>query len=147
MFVLCFGKRDATAIRNKKHLKMQLREEGKGNLKHMFHIGKFKPHEVYCGNDDELDSKDVIAGLCSLCENAIHVSLGFNPTRLILSHVSKSSGVIKKESCFYITNVKNDITDTSHISQYDIYCAIQSYIKTHNEYPYYVNSTDTVVAI
>lgn len=144
MLASCFGStkdvKDKIKEQKQRYFKRQLCTESKQKIKHMFHIGNFTPHAVYSGTNHDLNSKDAIAGLCSLCENPIHISIGFNPTRLILSHCIEIAGAVKKENSFFITNLHLDVTDVSQITQYDIYTAIQLYIKEHKEFPKYVGS-------
>lgn len=47
-------------------------------------LGKYKPRQVFIGDEFTLTP---IAGLNSMCNCDIHISIGTNPTRIILSYV------------------------------------------------------------
>lgn len=148
MLALLFGsKKDKIEKLKERYFNKQLKLEKKKKLKHLYDIGNFKPYPVYCGNSDILQETNKIEGLCSLCENPIHISIGTNPKRLILSHVIDNNGEITKDECFYIMNIYDNITSISDITQYIIYNAIQSYINENNKYPKYVKKDEGIIKV
>lgn len=149
LFNCCFKpKTDDEILDIKKNniFNKQLNKENKKVFKHIKDIGSFNPNEVYYGNDTNLKN-NILHGLCSLCENPIHISVGFNPSRLILSHCSKKDNEIIKEDCFYIMNLieQEKIDNVNKITQYHIYSAIQSYIYEKNEYPKHIIKDEAIV--
>jgi len=97
---------------------------------HISKLGCFTPHQVYY--DDML----IINGLNSMCDLDIHISIGSNPTRIILSYVNNNKSIITKGQTFHIYKIiYKEIKMITDINQYDIYNAIQDYIYTHKQFP------------
>jgi hypothetical protein len=147
MFSLCCCFTQKIDVLKKKKddlFKKQLKLENKKKFIHIFDIGNFKPCVVYYGNNDILTNENILNGLSSLCENPIHISIGFNPSRIILSHCKNNNVNIIKENSFYIMNLieEENINDISKITQYHIYTAIQSYIYENKKYPKLIENTN-----
>jgi len=101
----------------------------------MSSIGNYKPCEVFIG--DEIKLMNSINGLNSLCGCNIHLSIGNNPTRLILSYVDFfGTDNYKKGQTFHIYKIEyKKISNIEEITQYDIYNAIQDYIYKNKQIP------------
>lgn len=113
-----------------KFLLSQMKDEYNEIKLHISKLGCFTPHQVYY--DDML----IINGLNSMCDLDIHISIGTNPTRIILSYVNNNNSTITKGQTFHIYKiVYKEIKTISDINQYDIYNAIQDYIYTHKQFP------------
>ena len=126
-------------------IKKQKKEEYNNIKTHISMIGNYKPMPVYHGNKNTFDSNDIILGLNSLCNNEIHISIGFNPNRLILSHIAIEENVKYKDECFHIMKFENKKINNIHdITQYDIYNAIQEYIYINKKEPKY-NIKDHII--
>jgi len=122
----CFYSKD-NKILLLRFIKKQKKEEYQNKRKNIYDIGNHKPYSVYytSGNNNiKLD------GLCSLCENNIHISIGNNPNRLILSLLNKDENEnIIKDSAFHIFKFTYEkIENIEQITQYHIYTAIQDYL-------------------
>jgi hypothetical protein len=126
----------------------QKKEEYKNIKTHISIIGNHKPMSVYHGNKNIFNSDDIILGLNSLCQNEIHISIGFNPNRLILSHIAINNENIKyKDECFHIMKFENkNINNIYDITQYDIYNAIQEYIFINKKEPKYNIKEQIIIA-
>jgi len=102
-------------------------------------LGSFTPHQVY------YDSMCILNGLNSMCDLDIHISIGTNPTRIILSYVNNqdiNSNNITKGQTFHIYKIiYKEIKGINEINQYDIYNAIQDYIYTNKQFPINDNYT------
>lgn len=99
--------------------------------KNMYDIGNYKPYSVYY--TDSKDNLVKLDGLCSLCDGTIHISIGQNPNRLILSIVKLEDGIIKKDVSFHIYKFTYEkINDICEITQYHIYTAMQEYLINNN---------------
>lgn len=117
-----------------KFLLSQMKDEYNEVKLHISKLGSFAPHQVYY--DDML----IINGLNSMCDLDIHISIGTNPTRIILSYVNdnkdNSNPKITKGQTFHIYKiVYKEVKIITDINQYDIYNAIQDYIYTHKQFP------------
>lgn len=113
-----------------KFLLSQMKDEYNEIKLHISKLGCFTPHQVYY--DDML----IINGLNSMCDLDIHISIGTNPTRIILSYVNNNNSTITKGQTFHIYKIiYKEIKTMSDINQYDIYNAIQDYIYTHKQFP------------
>ena len=114
----------------------QKKEEYNNKKIHISIIGNYKPMCIYHGNKNTFNANDIINGLNSLCQNEIHISIGFNPNRLILSHIASSENNKYKDECFHIMKITHKkIETTNDITQYDIYNAIQEYIYINKKEP------------
>jgi len=114
-----------------KFLKKQKYDEYKNKRKNMYDIGNYKPYSVYY--TDSKDNLVKLDGLCSLCDGTIHISIGQNPNRLILSIVKLEDGIIKKDVSFHIYKFTYEkINDICEITQYHIYTAMQEYLINNN---------------
>jgi hypothetical protein len=122
---------------------IQIKHEYKKTKMNMSLIGNHKPRSVYYGYSNDIDEKDVIKGLNSLCKSEIHVAISLNPTRLILSYVNiNKDGKIIKGDTFHIFNITyKQIKEVVEITQYDIYNAIQDYIYIYKIEP----SNDNII--
>jgi len=113
-----------------KFLLSQMKDEYNEIKLHISKLGCFTPHQVYY--DDML----IINGLNSMCDLDIHISIGSNPTRIILSYVNNNKSIITKGQTFHIYKIiYKEIKMITDINQYDIYNAIQDYIYTHKQFP------------
>lgn len=81
--------------KNNKFLKEQMKDEFYNRKVNMSIIGNYKPHQVFIGH--EIKINETILGLNSLCNCDIHISIGTNPTRLILSYVDITENNIYKK--------------------------------------------------
>jgi hypothetical protein len=144
----CFSVKDKLL----KYQSTRLKKEYKNKFINIYDIGYNTPYPVYhdvslekmVETDTDLtdvynmhkskmidkSNIDIIPGLCSLYEAPIHISIGHMPNRLILSSVLQcgADNKFKKGECFYIRKIEmEEIQDTSQITQYHIYDAIQNY--------------------
>ena len=138
-------------INNKKidiiNIKKQKKDEFKNLKTHISTIGNYKPMSVYHGIKESFNSNDIILGLNSLCQNEIHISIGFNPNRLILSHITTIEGIKYKDECFHIMKITHKkIENINDITQYDIYNAIQEYIYINKKEPQYIIKEMLIIA-
>lgn len=114
----------------------QIKNEYKQKKKHISILGNFKPYQVFYSNENILNNYS-INGLNSMCECDIHISIGNNPTRLILSYIdtNENNNYIKGQT-FHIYKIEyKEILMYNDINQYDIYNAIQDYIYINKQYP------------
>lgn len=119
-------------------IQKQKKEEYQNKKIHISTIGNHKPMLVYYGNKHIFNSDDIILGLNSLCQNEIHIAIGFDPTRLILSHITINDNIRYKDECFHIIKITyKKIENINDITQYDIYNAIQEYIYLNKKEPKY----------
>lgn len=119
-----------------KFLLLQMKNEYNNVKVHISKLGSFTPHQVY------YDSMCILNGLNSMCDLDIHISIGNNPTRLILSYVNINSNNITKGQTFHIYKIiYKEIKGINEINQYDIYNAIQDYIYTNKQFPINDNYT------
>jgi len=117
-----------------KFIKTQMRDEYRNRKVNMSFLGKYKPKQVFIG--DELKLISIIPGLNSLCECDIHISIGNNPTRIILSYVDYLNDSYMKGQTFHIYKIiYKEITTIEDINQYDIYNSIQDYIFINKQEP------------
>ena len=116
-----------------KFLLSQMKDEYNEIKLHISKLGSFVPHQVY------YDDMIIINGLNSMCDLDIHISIGTNPTRIILSYVNNQDNTnpkINKGQTFHIYKiVYKDLKLITDINQYDIYNAIQDYIYIHKQFP------------
>ena len=121
--------------KNNKFLKEQMKYEYYNRKVNMSAIGNYKPYQTFIG--EELKITKTILGLNSLCECDIHISIGNNPTRLILSYVDIIEfNNYKKGHTFHIYKIEyKKISNAEEITQYDIYNAIQDYIYKNKQNP------------
>lgn len=124
----CFNK-------SNKFLKKQMKDEYYNKKVNMNTIGNYKPYQVFIG--EEIKINETILGLNSLCNCNIHISIGNNPTRLILSYVNIiENNIYKKGQTFHIYKIEyKKISKIEEITQYDIYNAIQDYIYKNKQIP------------
>lgn len=115
--------------------KFQLKCERNNKMVHMYDIGQCQPQEVYYGNKEVFNETDILRGLCSLCDNPIHIAIGYEPNTLILSRCSRDGKDVVKGETFFVSDPLEDIRDISQITQYHIYNAIQAYCYIHNKKP------------
>jgi hypothetical protein len=127
---LCFNK-----DKIKKFVNKQKKEEYYNKRVNMFILGNYKPMAVYHGNKDFYNNQDIIMGLNSCCINEIHIALGINPNRLILSHIKIKNNIKYKDESFHIMLLLNEINTIDEITQYNIYNAIQEYIIINKKEP------------
>ena len=128
----CFGK-------SNKFLNKQMKDEYYKRKVNMSIIGNYKPYEVFFG-DEKLTP---ISGLNTMCNCNIHLSIGNNPTRLILSYVEINN--YKKGQTFHIYKIEyKKILNIEEITQYDIYNAIQDYIHVNKQIP---NNENIITAV
>lgn len=122
-------------IKKNKFLKEQMKDEYYNRKVNMSTIGNYKPFQVFIG--DEIKINETILGLNSLCNCDIHISIGTNPTRLILSYVDiAENNIYKKGQTFHIYKIEyKKISRIEEITQYDIYNAIQDYIYKNKQIP------------
>lgn len=122
-------------IKSNKFLKEQMKDEFYNRKVNMNTIGNYKPFQVFIG--DEIKINETILGLNSLCNCDIHISIGTNPTRLILSYVDiTENNIYKKGQTFHIYKIEyKKISRIEEITQYDIYNAIQDYIYKNKQIP------------
>jgi len=122
-------------IKSNKFLKNQMKDEFYNRKVNMNTIGNYKPHQVFIG--EEIKINQTILGLNSLCNCDIHISIGTNPTRLILSYVDiTENNIYKKGQTFHIYKIEyKKISRIEEITQYDIYNAIQDYIYKNKQIP------------
>ena len=136
MFCCICYKKDKLKI----FLKKQKKEEYKNIKVNMYTLGNYEPIPVYYGNKEYYTNEDILKGLNAMCINEIHISIGNNPNRLILSHIRTQDNKKYKDECFYIMQfIIKEVTTISQITQYDIYCAIQEYILINKKEPKYEN--------
>lgn len=110
----------------------QKRDEYKNRKVNMSKIGKYKPRQVFVGDEIQLNA---IHGLNSMCDCDIHISIGTNPMRIILSYVDYKNSYIKGQT-FHIYKIDyKDIITIDDINQYDIYNSIQDYIYINKQEP------------
>lgn len=110
-------------------VKRQLKEEYNYKKVNIYDIGNYKPYQVFIGEDNIINN--TILGLNSLCDCNIHISIGNNPNRIILSYVDIINN--KKAETFHIYKVEyKKIATVEDITQYDIYNSIQDYIYKNN---------------
>jgi len=123
----------------------QLKNEYKRKKIHISQIGDFKPYQVFIGDTNNLNNS-IINGLNSMCDCDIHVSIGNNPTRLILSYIDiNNNGNYIKGQTFHIYKIEyKEISKINEITQYDIYNSIQDYIYINKHFPSNINQ---IVAI
>ena len=115
-------------------VKNQLKDEYYNKKVNIYNIGNYKPYQVFIGDDNNINK--TILGLNSLCDCNIHISIGNNPTRLILSYVDIDINTYKKGQTFHIYKIDyKQINDINDITQYDIYNSIQDYIYNNKQYP------------
>jgi len=121
-------------------LKKQKKEEYNNIKVNMYILGNYEPMAVYHGNKEYYTNEDILKGLNAMCINEIHISIGNNPNRLILSHIRTQDNKKYKDECFHIMQfIIKEVTTISQITQYDIYCAIQEYILINKKEPKYEN--------
>lgn len=124
------------------YVKKQLKDEYYYKKVNIYDIGNYKPYQVFIGEDNIINN--TILGLNSLCDCNIHISIGNNPNRIILSYVDTVNN--KKAETFHIYKVEyKKITTIDDITQYDIYNSIQDYIYINNQIP--KNEPLSIVAI
>ena len=75
-----------------------------------------------------------------MCNCDIHISLGSNPTRIIISYVDINTKMniteYVKGQTFHIYKIMyKEINSIDNINQYDIYNAIQDYIYINGQIP------------
>ncbi len=100
-------------------VKNQLKYEYYNKKVNIYNIGNYKPYQVFIGDDNNINK--TILGLNSLCDCNIHISIGNNPTRLILSYVDIDINTYKKGQTFHIYKIDyKQINDINDITQYDI---------------------------
>ena len=110
----------------------QKRDEYKNRKVNMTVLGKYKPHQVFIGDETKLTP---ISGLNSMCECNIHISIGTNPIRIILSYVDYKNTYLKGQT-FHIYKIDyKEVINIEDINQYDIYNAIQDYIYINKQEP------------
>lgn len=127
----CFGK-------SNKFVKKQMKDEYYKKKVNMSILGDYKPKPVFIGEDMKQ-----ISSLNSMCDEKIHLEIGNNPTRLVISYVEECEG-FKKGQTFHIYKITyKDLTKTDEITQFDIYNAIQDYIYINKHYP---KKDDSIVA-
>ena len=120
----CFGK-------SNKFINKQMKDEYNKKKVNMSILGNYKPKPVFIGEDMEQ-----ITSLNSMCDEIIHLEIGNNPTRLVLSYVDEEFDKFKKGQTFHIYKISHkDLTNKDEITQYDIYNAIQDYIYINKENP------------
>jgi len=122
-----------------KFIDYQIKDEYKKRKVHISKIGNYKPHQVFYGNETVLNNS-YINGVNSMCECDIHISIGNNPTRIILSYVDINSktNIIEfiKGQTFHIYKITyKEINSIEDINQYDIYNSIQDYIYINKQIP------------
>jgi len=122
-----------------KFIENQIRDEYKKRKTHISTIGNYKPYQVFYGNENNLNDS-YINGLNSMCNCDIHISLGSNPTRIIISYVDINTKMniteYVKGQTFHIYKIMyKEINSIDNINQYDIYNAIQDYIYINGEIP------------
>lgn len=119
------------SVKNKFELQ-QKRDEYKNRKVNMAIIGKYRPKQVFIGDEMKLNA---IQGLNSMCDCDIHISIGTNPMRIILSYVDYNDTYIKGQT-FHIYKIGyKDIISIDEINQYDIYNSIQDYIYINKQEP------------
>lgn len=121
--------------KNNKFLKEQMKDEFYNRKVNMSSIGNYRPYQVFIGEDNKIT--ETILGMNSLCNCNIHISIGTNPTRLILSYVDiTENNIYKKGQTFHIYKIEyKKISRIEEITQYDIYNAIQDYIYKNKQIP------------
>jgi len=123
-----------------KFLITQINDEYKKRKAHISTLGNFQPKQVFYGEEYNLNNFN-INGLNSMCECDIHISIGNNPTRLILSYVDIKKNIGEnynyiKDQTFHIYKINyKELKTTADINQYDIYNAIQDYVYINNQMP------------
>ena len=122
-------------IKKNKFSKKQMKDEYYNRKVNMSIIGNYKPYQVFIG--EEVKINNTILGMNSQCKCDIHISIGNNPTRLILSYVDMNEiNIYKKGQTFHIYKIEyKQITNVEEITQYDIYNAIQDYIYKNKQIP------------
>jgi len=130
MFCCCYNKNI------NKNIKKQKKDEYNNKKIHISILGNYIPMPVYFGNKHIFTNEDILVGLNSLCINEIHISIGFNPNRLILSHIRNIEDNKYKDECFYIMTFDNkEVNNVVNVTQYDIYNAIQEYVLLNKKQP------------
>lgn len=121
--------------KNNKFLKEQMKDEYYNRKVNMSIIGNYKPYQVFIGEDNKIIES--IQGLNALCNCNIHISVGNNPTRLILSYVDMiENNNYRKGQTFHIYKIEyKKLSKIDEITQYDIYNAIQDYIYKNKQIP------------
>ena len=80
-----------------------------------------------------------------MCNCDIHISIGTNPTRIILSYIDIIDFNYNKGQTFHIYKIEyKEINNINDINQYDIYNSIQDYIYINKQEPkndYYLAAT------
>lgn len=116
-------------------LKDQMKDEYYNRKVNMSSIGNYKPYQVFIGEDNKIIQS--IQGLNALCNCNIHISIGSNPIRLILSYVDIiENNNYKKGQTFHIYKIEyKKLSKIDEITQYDIYNAIQDYIYKNKQIP------------
>jgi len=132
----CFSKKSNIFV------KKQLKDEYYYKKVNIYDIGNYKPYKVFIGEDNIINN--TILGLNSLCDCDIHISIGNNPNRIILSYVDITKNKKGETSHIYKIEYKK-ITSIDDITQYDIYNSIQDYIYKNNQIP--KNESLSLVAI
>lgn len=117
--------------KSNKFVNKQMKDEYNKNKVHMSILGNYKPKPVFIGEDMEK-----ITSLNSMCDEIIHLDIGNNPTRIILSYVDEECDKFKKGQTFHIYKIiYKDLKKKDEITQYDIYNAIQDYIYINKHSP------------
>lgn len=117
-----------------------MNDEYKKRRVHISTLGNFQPKQVFYGEETNLNNFN-INGLNSMCECDIHISIGNNPTRIILSYVDTKKNIGEnynyiKEQTFHIYKIGyKELKSIDDINQYDIYNAIQDYVYINNQMP------------
>jgi hypothetical protein len=128
----CFGKSNKFIIN-------QMKDEYYMKKVNMSIIGNYKPKPVFIGEDMKQ-----LSSLNSMCDEKIHLEIGNNPTRLVISYVEEECERFKKGDTFHIYKITyKTLTKTDEITQFDIYNAIQDYIYINKHYP---KKDDSIVA-
>ena len=83
-------------------LKKQKKEEYKNIKVNMYTLGNYEPMAVYYGNKEYYTNEDILKGLNAMCINEIHISIGNNPNRLILSHIRTQDNKKYKDDIYPI---------------------------------------------
>lgn len=110
----------------------QKRDEYKNRKVNMTVLGKYKPKQVFIGDEFTLIP---ISGLNSMANCDIHLSIGTNPTRIILSYVDYKNSYVKGQT-FHIYKIDyKEVISIDDINQYDVYNSIQDYIYINNQEP------------
>lgn len=113
-----------------KFISNQIKNEYKNKKVHISIIGNYKPKQVFKENCE------IIQGLNSMCNCDIHISIGTNPTRIILSYIDIIDFNYNKGQTFHIYKIEyKEINNINDINQYDIYNSIQDYIYINKQEP------------